>query len=179
MVFVRKAAMAVFVLVLVAQFADAGPFRNRRGGGQASAVPFRSLAARVIASDGHEQPASTVVIEGEPGDSCDDALDLVNKDRLAWGMKPFVRDGLLVKAAAACVKFRAKHGIWSHSNDFYFFPEGVEPTAKATGAEGMDPHWRSGAGWGTCCTDDPNFTHAGAAWAIGADGHLYMSLFVR
>jgi hypothetical protein len=161
MVFVRKAAMAVFALVIVAQFADAGPFRNRRGGGY---------------SNVHTQPASTVSVaaDAKPGDACDDALDLVNKDRVAWGLRPFIRDDALTRAAAACVKWRAQRFVSGHTgDDFMFVPEGESATAAGANIDS-----RPGGGWATCCTDE-GWTYAGAAWAVDSYGRLYMHLFVR
>ena len=58
------------------------------------------------------------------------------------------------------------------SNDFAHLPAGV--SAKSAGCGALEPSW----GWGTCCTYD-NYTQAGAAWALGADGKRYMHLFVR
>ena len=102
-----------------------------------------------------------------------DGLDEVNAVRAARGLRPFVRDNELTRAAAGCADFRAARLISGHtSNDFTALPSGAY--AAATGCAAWTPDW----GWGSCCTYE-NWTYAGAAWTTGRDGRRYMHLFVR
>jgi hypothetical protein len=102
-----------------------------------------------------------------------DGLDEVNAVRAARGLRPFVRDNELTRAAAGCADFRAERLIPGHtSNDFTALPSGAYATA--TGCAAWTPDW----GWGACCTYE-NWTYAGAAWTFGRDGRRYMHLFVR
>lgn len=102
-----------------------------------------------------------------------DALDEVNALRAARGLRPFIRDEGLVRGAAACAAHRAARLLFGHtSNDFAFLPSGTWASAGGCAA------WSPSLGWGACCTFD-NYTYAGAAVAIGADGKRYMHLFVR
>jgi hypothetical protein len=102
-----------------------------------------------------------------------DGLDEVNAVRAARGLRPFVRDNELTRAAAGCADFRAERLIAGHtSNDFTALPSGAY--AAATGCAAWTPDW----GWGSCCTYE-NWTYAGAAWTTGRDGRRYMHLFVR
>lgn len=107
-------------------------------------------------------------------ETCEDALKEVNQHRAKLGLKPFVHDELLTKAAYACAKERCKRGIHGHlpESDFSYLPSGGNATAAGCGA--LEPSW----GWGTCCAED-NYTYAGAAWVKGSDGRRYMHLFVR
>jgi hypothetical protein len=102
-----------------------------------------------------------------------DALTEVNAARAARGLKPFVKDANLTAGAFNVAGFRAARLMAGHtSNDFAGLPEGC--TAAAAGCAALEPSW----GWGSCCTYE-NYTHAGAAWAMGRDGRRYMQLFVR
>ena len=102
-----------------------------------------------------------------------DGLDEVNAVRAARGLRPFVRDNNLTRAAAGCADYRAERLIAGHtSNDFTALPSGAY--AAATGCAAWTPDW----GWGACCTYE-NWTYAGAAWTTGRDGRRYMHLFVR
>lgn len=108
---------------------------------------------------------------GAPGAA--DALAEVNAARAARGLRPFVHDPLLARAAELAAGFRAANRIAGHtSNDFAFLPPGASASAAGCGA--LDPSW----GWGTCCTYD-GYTYAGAGFAYGADGKRYMHVFVR
>lgn len=116
------------------------------------------------------QPAP---VQQATGQEVPDALDEVNKYRASRGLKPFIKDELLTKAAFACARIRARNQIHGHlSSDFDHLPPGGQATAAGCGA--LDPSW----GWATCCMDDP-YTYAGAAWVMGADGRRYIHLFVR
>ena len=100
-------------------------------------------------------------------------LDEVNAARATRGLRPFILDENLARAAVACATFRAQHGLDGHtSNDFGFLPAGTQARSAGCAA------WPVGMGWGSCCTYD-NYQYAGAGYCIGADGRRYMQLFVR
>jgi hypothetical protein len=102
-----------------------------------------------------------------------DALEEVNAARAARGLRPFIYDANLARAAAGCANWRAERLCEGHTNnDFAALPPGN--TASSTGCAA----WAPSLGWGSCCTYD-NYTYAGAAWTMGRDGRRYMSLFVR
>ena len=102
-----------------------------------------------------------------------DGLDEVNAARAQRGLRPFIYDEGLARAAAGAADFRAARLMEGHtSNDFAALPPGTTANSAGCGA------WQPGTGWGTCCTYE-NYTYAGAAWTIGADGRRYMHLFVR
>jgi len=103
----------------------------------------------------------------------EDALAEVNAARAARGLKPFAKDAELTAGAINVADFRAARLMAGHtSNDFAGLPSGAR--ASAAGCAAWQPSW----GWGACCTYE-NWTHAGAAYAIGKDGRRYMHLFVR
>lgn len=105
--------------------------------------------------------------------AADDALAEVNAARARRGLRPFIMDEGLTRAAKGCADFRAQRLIAGHtSNDFAALPAGS--TARAAGCAA----WAPGLGWGSCCTFE-NYTYAGAAYAIGRDGRRFMHLFVR
>ncbi|HVK10925.1 MAG TPA: hypothetical protein VM597_19300, partial [Gemmataceae bacterium] len=100
-------------------------------------------------------------------------LDEVNATRAARGLRPYVLDENLARGASACAQHRAVHRMAGHThNDFSFLPPGTSARAGGCAA------WPVGMGWGSCCTYD-NYTYAGAAYCVGADGKRYMHLFVR
>ena len=101
-----------------------------------------------------------------------DALDELNGQRAARGLRPYIRDAGLSKAALDAATYRAGKRISGHCNDFSFLPPGsFSPQAGVA-------RWPQGMGFGACgCYE--NWTHAGAAYAIGSDGFRYMHLFVR
>lgn len=102
-----------------------------------------------------------------------DGLDEVNAKRAARGLRPFLRDEGLTRAAQACAAFRARAGLFGHtSNDFAFVPPGTSCASAGCAA------YPASYGWMSCCTYE-GYTHAGAAWVTGADGKRYMHLFVR
>lgn len=103
----------------------------------------------------------------------DNALNEVNQWRARRGLRPFIFDAGLTQAARACAQVRAARRIEGHlPNDYAYLPAGV--TARATGCAAATPAW----GWLSCCMEE-NWTYAGAAWVMGADGQRYMHLFVR
>jgi hypothetical protein len=104
----------------------------------------------------------------------DDALDEVNAERAKRGLRAFLPDPLLNKAALACAKQRAARFIHGHlpESDFSYLPANGQASSAGCGA--LEPSW----GWGTCCYLE-NYTYAGAAWVMGSDGRRYMHIFVR
>lgn len=102
-----------------------------------------------------------------------EVLDEVNAARATRGLRPFVLDKDLARAAEACAEFRARNRLAGHtSNDFKFLPSGADARAAGCAA------WPVELGWGACCTYD-NYKFAGASYRIGPDGRRYMHIFVR
>jgi len=129
-----------------------------------------SAAAPIVQQSSHVIPAETLEsnVQAVPA-----ALDEVNAARARRGLRPFLHDPQLTLAAQQCAQVRASRRIAGHlANDFAYLPPGS--TARSAGCGAMEPSW----GWGTCCTYE-NYTYAGAAWVMGADGKRYMHLFVR
>lgn len=137
----------------------------------------RSAWAWAVSSNSSESPNSSTKVELKSSKDfnrgSDDALDEVNAERAKRGLPPFQHDPLLTQAALTAAKTRASH-LWAGhlQSDFACLPPGASADAAGCAA------WPNGEGWGSCCTYD-NYSHAGAAWAIGADGRRYMHLFVR
>jgi len=108
-----------------------------------------------------------------PLSAANDGLAEVNAARAARGLRPFIYDANLARAAAGCADFRAQRLIEGHtSNDFAALPPGTQAASSGCAA------WHASLGWGACCTFDA-YTFAGAAWTVGRDGRRYMHLFVR
>src|SRR4051812_36919542 len=86
-----------------------------------------------------------------------DGLAEVNAARAARGLKPYVYDEGLARAAAGCATFRAERLMAGHtSNDFSALPAGSHASAAGCAA------WEPSMGWGACATYD-NYTYCGAA----------------
>jgi hypothetical protein len=164
-------ASALVVLLVFASLVDAGPFRRGRRNYEPRVQPTVSVAVDVVSASA-DPYLSNFPLAKEV--SADDALDEVNAQRRARGLRPFIKDDGLTLAARACAKFRADRGMHGHtSNDFVFLPPGASATA--AGAEGDG--WTVGMGWGTCCMYD-DYTYAGAG--VEVRGNLrFMHLFVR
>lgn len=102
-----------------------------------------------------------------------DALDVLNRQRAARGLRPYLRDPALTIGAMAVAKYRAEHRIYGHCrSDFAFLPDGTR--ASAAGCAANPP----GFGFMACCRFE-NWRYCGAAHVMGADGRLYCHLFVR
>jgi hypothetical protein len=102
-----------------------------------------------------------------------DGLDEVNALRARRGLRPYIYDPNLARAAAGLANYRAEYLIEGHTrNDFAAVPQGS--FARATGCAA----WPVRMGWGSCAIYD-NFTYAGAAWAMGRNGLRFMHLVLR
>ena len=102
-----------------------------------------------------------------------DALDELNAQRAARGLRPYLRDPNLTLGAINVAKFRAERLIAGHSvNDFLGLPVGT--TAVAAGCAA----WPVGLGFGACGVYD-RYTFCGAASVMGRDGKLYHHAFYR
>ena len=162
--------LMIFAALIVAMDStvEAGSFRRYRRTPGFFATPAPApVQVQKESSVGQSESSTTATQIG------DDALDEVNAARAKRGLRPFLPDPLLNQAARTCAKIRSANRIEGHlSNDFAHMPSGVSATSAGCGA--LEPSW----GWGTCCTYE-NYTYAGAAWMMGADGRRYMHLFVR
>lgn len=106
------------------------------------------------------------------------AFEEVNAHRARRGLRPFVWDDGLARAAEKCAAYRAQTFQHGHVNDFAFLDPGVECAATGAEAGGQSYNAPGTPGWFTCCTED-GYTFAGAGSATDANGQRYMSLFVR
>lgn len=160
--------MCSFLTVLVlftlsVTTADAGPVRNRRAAQPAYA---RTTRTTTVSTPAATASVSTTTETGA------DALAQVNAQRAARGLRPFLRDEGLSQAANRCAAFRARHGLFGHTgNDFSFVVGGG---ASAAGCAAYPASY----GFMACCTYE-NYTYAGAASVVGADGRSYHHIFVR
>lgn len=170
----RYVLMAAFVFFAVATDVEAGPVRRSRQSSGRTATPAPAVPAAPIAAPIPEAKSATPAVEkAATVNGVDDALAEVNAARAKRGLAPFLPDPQLNQAARTCAKIRAASFIEAHlASDFAYVPAGTTATSAGCGA--LEPSW----GWGTCCTYD-NYTYAGAAWVMGADGKRYMHLFVR
>lgn len=152
--------LAMVLIACTSLTADAGPSRRKPSRKQQSSEAVQP-----------SQPATPYT--GDKTGSAD-ALDEVNAERAARGLRPFIKDELLTQAANIAAERRASRLIRGHlpESDFSCVPAGG--VASAAGCGALEPSW----GWGSCCTYD-NYSYAGAAWVMGRDGRRYMHLFVR
>lgn len=179
-------SLAIAVLLLGMQsVTDAGLFRrNVRSTSatqtqavsrpvQVAQVAHTTSAGPTIQMAQHSKVIEPSSVESSAMQDGSDALAEVNAARAKRGLRPFQHDPQLTQAALQCAQIRASRRIAGHlANDFAYLPAGS--TARSAGCGAMEPSW----GWGTCCTYE-NYTYAGAAWVMGADGKRYMHLFVR
>jgi hypothetical protein len=136
-----------------------------------SVVPVQSVptATTTVVQANYFSPTTPAVNSAGAAD----ALDEVNMARARRGLPPFARDESLTVGAMGCAQARAARFMVGHTgNDFAFLPPGASCSSTGCAA------WPASMGWGSCCTYE-GYRFAGAAWAMGADGKRYMSLFVR
>lgn len=117
------------------------------------------LKAMESAKNGLKLPAGAV-----------DSLAEVNRQRAQRGLRPYIFDAGLTKAAADCAAYRAANRIAGHTNDFAFVPPGSSASCAGCAA------WREGFG---ACEILGNWTYAGAAYVVGSDGLKYCHVFYR
>ena len=102
-----------------------------------------------------------------------DALDQLNAQRKARGLRPYLRDDGLTRAAKGAAKYRAERLMDGHTrNDFSAVPPGSHASAAGCAA------WPASMGFGSCCCYE-TWRYAGAASCRGRDGRIYHHLFVR
>lgn len=130
------------------------------------------LAAPVPKQQVTPQPQ---VVPSNNSASTPDALSEVNTARRFRGLRPYILDAALTRAAERCAAFRAARRIPGHTaNDFQFLEPGAFAVAGGADAGGVRPFEPFRA----CCMYD-SYTYAGAARVRGSDGFDYCVIFVR
>lgn len=176
----KRITMILSCLVALCLVADANAQGRRRARREQVSMSDVAQNTVMLSQPSQSTDRATTVAESQADAAAskdlkgvDDALAEVNEYRARRGLRAFLPDPLLNKAAQNCARIRAANLISGHlASDFAHLPPGGNATAAGCGA--LEDSW----GWGTCCTKD-NYTYAGAAWYRGADGRRYMHLFVR
>ena len=133
-----------------------------------SSCPNGKCSLTTTATSSSSTVATTTAAVGSA-----DALDVVNAQRAARGLRPYLRDDGLAAAAHAAAAHRAERRLFGHTeNDFRFLPVGARATA--AGCAAYPAHY----GFMACATYE-NHTYAGAASVTGPDGRVYHHLVVR
>lgn len=159
----NRVITALLVLLVLVSGSYADPVKKEP-------EPIKKQPEQTIPEPVKKEVAPIIIVL--PGNAID-AMSEVNAVRMARGLAPFVRDDLLTQAAASCAVARANALVAGHTaNDFAALPLGSAADAAGCAA------WHPSLGWGACATYE-DFTHAGAAIVVGADGRRYMHLFVR
>lgn len=90
----------------------------------------------------------------------ENALAEVNEARAKRGLKPYIYDATLAKAALECAKYRAARHMAGHCDgqrgDFGFLPSGYDTNGVVGGCAGLEPSW----GFQACAMFD-NYTYCG------------------
>lgn len=162
------------VFVAVSDVSQAG-FRSRRQQPQTTSHQSyqSSHQSGYSSGPGYQSSYQSSQSSYESSSVSTDPLSEVNELRARRGLRPFIRDEALTQAASRCAGVRAMHRLFGHTNnDFSFLPPGAHAASAGCAA------YPASYGWMSCCTYD-NYTYAGAAYAVGADGKRYMQLFVR
>lgn len=164
--------LSSLVVLLVCADAYSGPLLRRRSTPQP--VQDRYYPVR---DAGHILPqwqqSQGVLTNETPVLGQNEALSEVNAKRAMRGLRPYIFDAGLTQAAQSCASFRASRHMFGHTgNDFQFLPSGSHASSAGCAA------YPASYGWMSCDVYD-NYTYAGAAWAMGADGKRYMHIFVR
>lgn len=140
---------------------------------QSSSCANGSCPLVVPAADPFSPPATVPPAEKKISVEETEALSEVNALRAQRGLRPYIFDPLLTEGARRIATVRAQNRIFGHlPNDFSLLPQGA--SAAATGCAAYPPSY----GWMSCAVYD-NYTYAGAAFVMGADGKRYMHLVVR
>lgn len=160
----------LILLAVCASPADAWPRRRAVASYQTCSTCTTQTSFSASCANGRCEVSASVSVTTAPAG---DALAQLNAQRAARGLRPYQHDPLLAEAAARCAAFRAERRITGHTSNDFAFLQGV--TAAAAGCAA----WPQGIGFGACEMYAPNYTHAGAAWVVGADGRVYCHLFVR
>lgn len=157
-------ALIALTVALSTSAAFAGPLRDRISA-RRSPTPTTAYAPPTSVQAGPQAVGEAV-----------DALDQVNAQRAARGLRPFLRDDNLLVGAMGAAAQRAKLRVAGHlrggMGDFAYLPPGTWAHAGGAGA------WLPGEGFGACCVYE-NWNYAGAATVKGSDGLLYHQIFVR
>jgi len=107
-----------------------------------------------------------------------DALDEVNAQRAARGLKPYIRDENLTQGAMAAAKFRADRLMFGHTaSDHAHLPARTFERFRLTNIAAGCAAYPKSYGFMACAVYD-NYTYAGAATVTGRDGKRYCQLFV-
>lgn len=189
-----RSFLAVLVLMATVAEVSAQSWRERRESRRASrqgryidqntAVMGSTVLTVNPGSEATPVPAPSARVEENKSTAApvksatrsDDALDEVNAARAQRGLKPYINDPVLNKAARRCAERRAAILCAGHcpESDFTYL-DPVYPVGSCVGGcAAWEPSW----GWGACATYD-NYTYCGAAWVMGSDGRRYMHLFAR
>jgi len=97
----------------------------------------------------------------------------INAQRAARGLRAYVEDEGLTKAARACAEYRAARRMAGHTaSDFDFLPAGVRSPCAGCAA------WPADMPFGACEVFG-DWKYAGAASVRGPDGLLYHHAFYR
>ncbi len=157
--------------VLLVLTADAEAGRGRRGGCSGGGCSGGQCGSQAAAQ------AGWLAYQPTDGSTATNTLAEVNQQRAGVGLKALIPDPQLQEAASRVAVFRAKNAHEPHligpGGDFAGAPAGC--VVRATGCCAWPQH----LGMGGCGRTDPQYTHAGAACAIGADGRRYCQLFYR
>ena len=130
----RFAYIAVAMLLVFAAQSQADGRRSRRMANNNS-VPQSTMVQNAIVQNTMILPPEQSVSQASgtvaaSGSACAEALDEVNTTRAQRGLKPFVHDPELSKAAYAAAQARAASRNAGHtSNDFSYVPSGSSATS--------------------------------------------------
>lgn len=141
-------------------------------------APAQTTFATAPTSPVTPSTAPSVPPVPDSASKCDDALAEVNAARAQRGLRPYLPDPVLNRAARKCAEWRAARLCEGHCNlpqgDFTF----LEPVYPVGSCAGGCAAWQPSWGFGACAMYD-NYTYCGAAWVMGRDGLKYCHLFVR
>lgn len=118
---------------------------------------------------------AVAVLFAGPVGAADPALDVLNKQRSARGLYPYILDANLQASAENLARFRAANLIAGHTaNDFAGCVPGCN--AQCTGCSAWEGWVVAQLGFGSCQDYSQEYRYAGAAWETGKDGRIYSHL---